>query len=126
RGPEADELRLEAADALIEAGRFGQALGISDTVEGNAAEIRARAALQRGRACWGLGNRVGARREFDAGIELVRGQRTAIEARLLLERLRDGLYFGGGNVVADARAARDVALGAGAELVLAECMLGTA
>jgi DNA-binding CsgD family transcriptional regulator len=125
-GRDADELRREAAAALLDAGRFEEAATLAAAVESDNGEMRARAALLRGRAHWARGEREDAVRELDAGIALVRGRGLPVEARLSLERLFDDLYFGGSDVVEKARAAWEVAQTARVELVRAELMLGVA
>jgi DNA-binding CsgD family transcriptional regulator len=125
-GRNADELRLEAAAALLDAGRFEEAAALATAVESEKIEMRARAALLRGRAHWARGERQGAIRELDAGIMLVRGRGLPVEARLELERLRDDLAFGGNDVLQKAQAAWEIAQAAGAELARADLTLGAA
>lgn len=125
-GRDADELRLEAAAALLDAGRFEEAASLAAAVESGNVEMRARATLLRGRAHWARGEREDAVRELDAGIALVRGRGLPVEARLRLERLRDDLAFGGSDVLEKAQAAWDIAQAAGAELARADFTLGVA
>ena len=125
-GRDADDLRLEAAAALLDAGRFEEAGALAAAVEGADVETRARAALLRGRAHWARGEREDAARELDAGIALVDGRGLPVEARLRLERLRDDLHFGVGGVVEKAQTAWDVAQAAGVEVARADFTLGTA
>jgi DNA-binding CsgD family transcriptional regulator len=126
KGREANELRLEAADALLDTGRFEEAAALAAVVESGDPEVRARAALLRGRGLFGQGAREDAARALDAGIALVRGGNTPLEARLMLEKVRDDLAFGGSGVLENVRAAWDVAQAAGAELARADMSLGTA
>jgi len=125
-GQDANELRLEAANALLDAGRFEEAAALAAAVESGNVEMRARAALLRGRAHWARGEREDGARELDAGIELIRGRGLPVEARLRLERLRDDLHFGGSDVLEKAQAAWEIAQASGAELARAECTLGIA
>ncbi len=125
-GVDADELRLEAAAALLDAGQFEEAAALAAAAESGKAEMRARAALVRGRTHWARGEREDAVRELDRGISLIHGRGLPVEARLSLERLREDLYFGGSDVLERAQAAWDMAQAAGVELARADLMLGTA
>jgi DNA-binding NarL/FixJ family response regulator len=125
-GQDADELRLEAAAALLDAGRFEEAGALAAAVESANVETQARADLLRGKAHWARGERGDAVRELDAGIALVDGRGVSVEARLRLERLRDDLHFGGSDVVEKAQLAWDVAHAAGVELARADFTLGVA
>jgi DNA-binding CsgD family transcriptional regulator len=125
-GPKANALRLEAADALLDAGRFAEAAALAAAVDGGTIEVRARAALLRGRAHWASGDRESARRELNAGIALVRGRGLSIEARLKLERVRDDLAFGASNVLENVQEAWDLAQASGAHLARADLALGSA
>jgi DNA-binding CsgD family transcriptional regulator len=125
-GRDADELRLDAAAALLDAGRFEAAAALAAAVESRNVETRARAALLLGRAHWAQGEREDATRELDAGIALVGGRGLPVEAQLELERLRDDLAFGGRDVLEKAKRAWRIAQAAGVELARADFTLGVA
>jgi DNA-binding CsgD family transcriptional regulator/tetratricopeptide (TPR) repeat protein len=125
-GADADELRLEAAAALLDAGRFEEAVALAAAVESTNVELRGRAALLRGRGHSARGEREDAARQLDAGIALVAGRGLPVEVRLRLERLRDELAFGGSAVLEKAQAAWDIAQAAGVECARADCTLGIA
>ncbi len=87
-GPEADELRLRAAGALLDAGDFGGVLEVTGFVEGASAEVRARTSLVRGEALWESGRGEDAEAAVSAGLVEVAGSRTPLEVRLRLEYAR--------------------------------------
>jgi DNA-binding CsgD family transcriptional regulator len=84
----ADELRLQAAAALLDAGDFEAARELADAVESDDTEDRAHAALLGGRARWYLGAPKEALRYLESGSELVAKAGTQLEAGLLRERAR--------------------------------------
>ncbi len=87
-GPESDELRLRAADALLDAGDFLGVIEVIDLVRGLTAEVRARSALVRADALWESGRGDEAQTVVDAALAEVAGSRTPVEVRLRVEAAR--------------------------------------
>jgi DNA-binding CsgD family transcriptional regulator len=127
-GPQADRLRLDAAAALVEAGFPGEAEELLDAVAVEGAQARAEVALVRARARWFLGDPEGARRAFEAGLDLVAGTRSRVEVRLRIERARLPSRIDWNPVLAlqVATEAWDLARATGVEEPRARAILGSA
>ncbi len=81
----ADELRLRAAESLVLAGEYGEAVRQTRAVEGPEAEVRARVSLWEARARWAQGEHDAARETIRAGLAAVEGSGGVTEARLAIE-----------------------------------------
>jgi DNA-binding CsgD family transcriptional regulator len=87
-GPAADELRVEAAEALVEAADFRAALGLCQSVDVDRHPALARrAALIRGRAHFQLGELQTAQTDIADGLRHAEGTGTAVEVQLRLEEV---------------------------------------
>ena len=91
-GPDALELRLLTAEALLEVGLTAEALEVVSDLASSDPDSQARVHLQRGRALGGLGDLEALEREALAGLELVAGTRSEVELRLRLERVQVPLW----------------------------------
>ena len=83
-GPEADRLRLAAAEALAEADLVEQAVRLLDEIGSGEAPIVARRQLYESRVWLARWDAERARTECEAGLALVAGSGSEIEARLAL------------------------------------------
>jgi DNA-binding CsgD family transcriptional regulator len=130
-GPDADRLRVAAAAALAEAGRSGQALAVIESVADTDPQIVATRHLYRARVCLGRVAVESARAECEAGLALVAGGGSEIEARLALEDAqiaqRRVLFFDLEPSVAEAKAthALDLAHGSVDLEALARRVIGS-
>ena len=88
QGEDADELRLTAAEALIEAGEFGEALALTKCVVSQEPEIRATACLLSSRAVWSIEDGPDVDLALGEGLALVGGSRSSLELRLLEHGVR--------------------------------------
>lgn len=84
-GPDADEFRLDVADALGELGLDERALAVLGLVERADPLVRARRELFEGRRLLGSGDVEGARLRYEQGMEEAAGTGSAIEATLAVE-----------------------------------------
>lgn len=84
-GAEADQLRIDAADALAEAELNDQAVAVLDQVRSNEPPVLAKRHLYRSRASLARRDLECARTECEAGLALVAGSGAEIESRLALE-----------------------------------------
>jgi DNA-binding CsgD family transcriptional regulator/tetratricopeptide (TPR) repeat protein len=84
-GAGADDLRIEAANALIEVADHAEAEKLLEDVESSEPETRAAVGLSRGLARLGVGDQKGARREIEGALDLVAGHRSDTEVRLRIE-----------------------------------------
>lgn len=117
-GPEADELRVDAATALRIAGDLEGAIAVLDTIEGDDPETRARGEAIRARVCWSAGDPEAMRAAIGRGIDLVGGGGSVAEAMLRAEAvvitaLVDGDFEGG---LRDAATAVTLAEAAGSDV----------
>jgi DNA-binding CsgD family transcriptional regulator len=87
RGEAADDLRLEAVEALVAAGDYRGALELIPTIVRTDAGMAARTALAEARAHRKLGNRDAAELALAAGNESAAGTGTPAEAELRLEEV---------------------------------------
>lgn len=87
-GPEADELRLEAARALETAHDWDAMVPILAAVDPANREGQAWACLLRARSLWTAGDADGLARALDEGLALVDGTGSEIEVRLRIEHGR--------------------------------------
>ncbi|MEX1168741.1 MAG: LuxR C-terminal-related transcriptional regulator [Chloroflexota bacterium] len=85
-GPEADGLRLNAAEALSEAGLHADAERLLAMVPPTDDERGARLGGAFSRTRWGLGDGDAALNSVEAGLQLVAGTGSRIEAELLVQR----------------------------------------
>lgn len=88
RGAEADDLRLAAANSLIDAGEHSEAELLVDLVESRDPARLAQAHLNRGRARFGLADPDTALRELRGGLALVDSRDPRTQVRLLVELAR--------------------------------------
>jgi DNA-binding CsgD family transcriptional regulator/tetratricopeptide (TPR) repeat protein len=91
-GAEGDELRLQAAEALVAAGEHERALELLAGVEGDDADVRARTAFLRSRARFWMGHMETHREDIEEGLALVSGAGSATEVRLRIEESRLALW----------------------------------
>ena len=94
-GAGADLLRLEAAEALADAGDFARVGALLDAVRSDDPLLRAKAALLTARAAWSERDAVAARANLAAGRALVAGTGSAVEAQLVVEEAKLELESGG-------------------------------
>jgi DNA-binding CsgD family transcriptional regulator len=87
RGTQRTDLRLEAAQAMLDAGEPASADRLAELDEGSAREARAKGALISARARVMLGDGDGAIRAAETGLELSRGSDREVELALDIERL---------------------------------------
>lgn len=87
-GPEADALRLKAANALVEVGDFDAVEDLTAAVESQAADVRAEVHLTRARMHFGAGDVELAEAEIQVGLALAAGTGWPTEVRLRIERIR--------------------------------------
>jgi DNA-binding CsgD family transcriptional regulator len=88
RGNTADvALRLDAAHALLAVHRPADALDVLEQLEPDDKEQAATTLWSRARAAWMQGDASASAEMLDAGLELVAGTRTPIEAHLTVERV---------------------------------------
>lgn len=108
-GPESygDRCRLDAADALLAAGRWGEALQAVDRVLGTGPSVDAEKALHRGRAHWLAGDIEQARAALDDGVAAAGHTDGELAARLALERAYFAVRHDTSGRVAVAEAALD-------------------
>ncbi len=125
-GQASDRLRLDAADALIEASRPWEALELAESVEGAGSVIRARACLARGRARWALEDARAATSAFNDGLAVADGEAVDVSVRLGLELVRVALWSGDPQIEESARTGLARAQDAGAHIALAHYLLGCA
>jgi DNA-binding CsgD family transcriptional regulator len=121
-----DRCWLDAADALIEAGRWTEALTACDHVMGHDPVTAAESALHRGRAMWLAGDVKPARMSFEQGMLALGEASTELAARLTLERAYLVVRHETTGRVAAARAAVDVTERAGHLELRAQATLGAA
>jgi DNA-binding CsgD family transcriptional regulator len=91
-GPEATELRLQAAEALLAVDLPEEALRLLEGLVSADAETQARIHLLTGRGRGGLGDMDALERETAAGLRLVAGTRSELELDLRLERVQPPLW----------------------------------
>ncbi|HVL02864.1 MAG TPA: AAA family ATPase, partial [Acidimicrobiales bacterium] len=87
-GDDADELRLEAAAALVEAAEYHEAADLVREMTSDDPQLLARSHLQRARALFGLNDPKQARVEIEDGLAAVTGTRSPTEVRLRIEAAR--------------------------------------
>jgi DNA-binding CsgD family transcriptional regulator len=130
RGHAADvRLRLDAAAALLAVNQPATADSIAAGVDDTAPLVdRAEAGLYRAQAAWLEGDERAAERHCDDALALVRGSGAAIETRLLVERVNQGvrLRLGDPSVIDDALDAWMAADRAGVDRSRARSLVGLA
>jgi DNA-binding CsgD family transcriptional regulator len=87
-GPDADALRLRAAQALDEADDWHGVVAAVEGLVDSDPQTRAWAALLRARGAWAGGDAEGLRTALSEGLALVAGSGTEIEVRLRIEQSR--------------------------------------
>jgi DNA-binding CsgD family transcriptional regulator/tetratricopeptide (TPR) repeat protein len=126
-GPGANKLRLDAAAALVDAGELEAVERLAAAVDEPDPAVLAEVALCRARARSGSGDHAGADDEVAAGLSLVAGSGSPVEARLLVESVWSRTVEG--RLDAAIRLGRDavrVCGVAGIEKARALCALGLA
>ncbi len=123
-GPASDRLRLEAADALIEAGRPSEALQLAELVQGTGRATRASTCLARGRALWAMRDGDGAVQQYEEGISVAGAAVTPVAVRLQLGLVYVALWSGNPQIHTLAREGLARATAAGAHVALAHYILG--
>jgi DNA-binding NarL/FixJ family response regulator len=91
-GTEANPVRLQAADALIQAGDTTLVDELLDAVSSDDPLVLAEVHVQRARHARGLGDSESCKRHVAAGLAFAAATRTPVEARLLLERVELALW----------------------------------
>jgi DNA-binding CsgD family transcriptional regulator len=125
-GPAGDELRLEAAAALVTAGEYAAAVELLDGVETERAESQAYVELYRARAYFGVSEMERSRRAIERGMRLVEGSGTAAEVRVRIEREHLPLWDWTHSSVARSQEVLRLATAANVEVTRAEVRLGIA
>lgn len=87
-GPEADDLRLQAARALEQANDWPALTAVLDQLDAPDGPVQATAALIRARAAWSAGDPEAVRDAISTGLRLVEGTGTAVEIALRIEQSR--------------------------------------
>jgi len=87
-GGDADELRLTAAEAQIDAGEFEEALALTGSVTSQEPEVRAEVCLLRSRAVWSIEDGPAVDLALGEGLALVGGSQSSLELRLLEHHAR--------------------------------------
>ena len=127
-GPEADELRLRAANALDAAHDWPAMLDVLAGLDPTNVDAQAAGHLLRARGAWSAGDAEGTRTAVEAGLALAQGTGSPIEVRLRIERSRIPLFldsdFEGGARMA--REAMELAEATGVDLPRARYLYGTA
>ncbi len=108
RGTEADELRVEAAEALEAAHDWDGVFEVLDQVSGRDRRVAARAALVRARSAWSGGRLEELTGAVGAGLAAVEGDDDTELGLLLSAEACRGPIFVEGDYVAGAAAAREV------------------
>lgn len=124
----ATDLRLDAAQALLQAGDFAaveEVLAAVDTVD---AATAAAVALLQGRVRWEMGDDEGSRAAFAEGLTIAAGSGTSTEVQLRIEETRLPLFVDGdyGRAVELATRALTLAQARSVGVAAAELLLGTA
>jgi DNA-binding CsgD family transcriptional regulator len=91
-GPGATELRLDAAEALLDVELQEEALRLLEGLASTRSETQARIHLLTGRGRGGLGDMDALERETAAGLRLVAGSRSEVEVDLRIERVQPPLW----------------------------------
>jgi DNA-binding CsgD family transcriptional regulator/tetratricopeptide (TPR) repeat protein len=87
-GPEADDLRVQAARALEDANDWPALAAVLDQLRSGSVTTQATAALLRARAAWRGGDPDGVRQAITTGLSLVSGTGSAVEIQLRIEQSR--------------------------------------
>ena len=124
--PRSDRCWLDAAEALVDADRWSDALASAARVGDGAPELAAEAALHRGRALWFAGDLPAARAAFEDGMLAIGETGTDVAARLMLERAYLAVRHETSGRVAAAQGALDAAERAGKHVLRARATLGAA
>jgi DNA-binding CsgD family transcriptional regulator len=125
-GPASDRLRLEAVDALLEAGRPAEAQQLADSVQGSGRVTRARVCLARGRALRALEDQQRAVQQYEEGLSLAGDDAPDVTVRLRLELVHVALWSGAPDIEKLARDGLARATAAGTHVALAHYILGCA
>ncbi|HZC70627.1 MAG TPA: LuxR C-terminal-related transcriptional regulator [Jatrophihabitans sp.] len=127
-GPEADALRVEAAQALEEAHDWPALSGLLEQLRRGPPEVRASAALLRARAAWHAGDTEGLRQALEDGLQLVGGTGSDVEVRLRIEASRIPIFIDSDadEGLRTAAAALELARTTGVDVPRAEYLYGTA
>ncbi|HEY2297689.1 MAG TPA: LuxR C-terminal-related transcriptional regulator [Jatrophihabitans sp.] len=126
-GPEADDLRLRAAEALERTHDWDGMVRALDRIDPDNTEAQAFACLLRARGAWTAGDNEGLRRQLEQGLALVGGTGSDVEVRLLIEQSRVPIFLDvdlqeGLRATA---AALDLAVRTGIDVPRAEYLRGT-
>lgn len=87
-GPEADDLRVQAAQALEDAHDWPALTAVLELLRSGSVSARANAALLRARAAWRAGDPDGVREAIATGLSLVSGSGSPVEIKLRIEESR--------------------------------------
>ena len=121
-----DRRWLDAAEALVDAGRWSEAQACADRVGDTPPEVAAEAALHRGRALWFAGDLPAARTAFGDGMLRIGEAGTDLAARLMLERAYLAVRHENSGRVTAASGALEAAERAGRHVLRARATLGAA
>lgn len=121
-----DELRLEAAKALIEAQRFPEAIEIAAGVEADEPDARALGLMYTGRAQWLLGDVGASERSFSAAQTCAKSASTEVAVRVDLELAYLHVRDRRAGSLEIAERAADLSKRTGMHTLIGQCTLGAA
>ena len=127
-GPDADQLRLDAARALDRVHDWAASREVLDAIEGDDVEVRAWALLLRARMAWAGGEPERMRDAVEQGLALTAGESSEVAVRLRIERTRIPVFieYDTETGIRYATEAYQLAQRTGVGLPRAEYYLGTA